>query len=101
MFLDSANHNLISDVNWDKCLLGSHEISLTYQCIISLYIQFRYKKGIKTNKPIKDQQKKHRFVTVNKNNVLEVLNMFLTAPTSPLFLMWIETKSCLVRMKYP
>ena len=40
MFWDSANHTLISDVDGDRCLLGSHEISLTYQCSISLYMYF-------------------------------------------------------------
>ena len=43
----------------------------------------------------KDQQKKHRYRlgTVSKKLTC------LTAPTSPLFRMWIKAHSCLVRMK--
>ena len=32
---DGTNHAVIFDVNQDKKMFGSHEISLTYRCIIS------------------------------------------------------------------
>ena len=48
---------------------------------------------------INDPQKKHRLGTVSKNILLEGLNRYNGAPTSPLILMWIKTHRCLVCMK--
>ena len=45
---------------------------------------------------INDPQKKHRRGTVGKNILLEGLNRFNSAPTSPLVQMWIKTYRCLV-----
>ena len=50
---------------------------------------------------INDPQKKHRLGTVNKNILLEGLNRFNGAPTSPSVQMWIKTHRCLVCMKDP
>ena len=55
----------------------------------------------KTEKNIKDPQKKYRLRTVSKNISLEGLNQFNGAPTSPLVQMWIKTHRCLVCMKDP
>ena len=46
-------------------------------------------------------QKKHRLGTVSKNILIEGLNRFHGAPTSPLVQMWIKTHRCLVCMKDP
>ena len=46
-------------------------------------------------------QKKHRLGTVSKNILLEGLNRFNGAPTSPVVQMWIKTHRCLVCMKDP
>ena len=54
----------------------------------------RYKN---TNVP----QKKYRREMVSKIILLEVLNRFQPAPTSPLVQMWIKTHRCLVCMKDP
>ena len=40
---------------------------------------------------INDPQKKHRLGTVSKNNLLEGLNRFHGAPSSPLVQMWIKS----------
>ena len=50
---------------------------------------------------INDPQKKHRLGTVSKNILLEGLNWYNVAPTSPLVHMWIKTQRCLVCMKDP
>ena len=50
---------------------------------------------------INDPQKKYRLGTVSKNILLEGLNRFHDAPTSPLVQMWIKTHRCLVCMKDP
>ena len=50
---------------------------------------------------INGPQKKHRLGTVSKNILLDGLNLFNGAPTSPLVQMWIKTHRCLVCMKYP
>ena len=50
---------------------------------------------------INGPQKKHRLRTVSKNILLEGLNCFHCAPTSPLVQMWIKTHRCLVCMKDP
>ena len=50
---------------------------------------------------INDPQKKHRFETVVKNILLEGLDRFNGAPTSPLVQMCIKTHRCLVCMKDP
>ena len=50
---------------------------------------------------INDPQKKHRLGTVSKNILLEGLNRFNDAPTSPLVQMWIKTHRYLVCMKDP
>ena len=50
---------------------------------------------------INDPQKKHRLGTVSKNILLDGLNRFNGAPTSPLVQMWIKTHRCLVCMKDP
>ena len=50
---------------------------------------------------INDPQKKHRLGTVSKNILLDGLNRFHGAPTSPLVQMWIKTHRCLVCMKDP
>ena len=50
---------------------------------------------------INDPQKKHRLGTVSKNSLLEGLNRFNGAPTSPLVQMWINTHRCLVCKKDP
>ena len=50
---------------------------------------------------INDPQKKHRLGTVSKTILLEGLNQFQGAPTSPLVQMWIKIHSCLVCMKDP
>ena len=47
-----------------------------------------------------DPQKKRRLGTVSKTILLEGLNRFNGAPTSPLVQMWTETLRCLVCMKY-
>ena len=44
---------------------------------------------------------KHRLGMVGKNILLEGLNQFNGAPTSPLVQMWIKTHRCLVCMKGP
>ena len=54
-----------------------------------------------TEKNIKDPQKKYRLGTVSKRFLLEGLNRFNGAPTSPLVQMWIKTHRCLVCMKDP
>ena len=46
-----------------------------------------------------DPQKKHRLRTVSKNILLEGLNQFNGAPTSPIVQMWIKTHRYLVCMK--
>ena len=46
-------------------------------------------------------QKKHCLGTVSKDSLLEGLNRFNGAPTSPLVQMWIKTHRCLVCMKDP
>ena len=46
-----------------------------------------------------DPQKKYRLGTISKNVLLEGLNQFHGAPTSPLVQMWIKTHRCLVCMK--
>ena len=48
---------------------------------------------------INDLQKKHHLGTVSKNILVEALNQFHGAPTSPLVQMWIKTLRCLVCMK--
>ena len=48
---------------------------------------------------INDPQQKHRLGMVNKNVLLEGLNRFNGAPTSPLVQMWIKTHRCSVCMK--
>ena len=50
---------------------------------------------------INDPQKTHPLVTVSKNILLEGLNRFDGAPTSPSVQMWIKTHRCLVCMKDP
>ena len=50
---------------------------------------------------INDPQKKHCLGTVSKNILLEGLNWFNGAPTSPLVQMWIKTHRCLVCKKDP
>ena len=50
---------------------------------------------------INDPQKKHHLGTVSKNILLESLNQFNGAPTSPLVQMCIKTHRCLVCMKDP
>ena len=50
---------------------------------------------------INDPQKEHRLGMVSKNILLEGLNRFNGAPTSPLVQMWIKTHKCLVCMKDP
>ena len=50
---------------------------------------------------INDPQKKHRLGPVSKDILLEGLNRFNGAPTSPLSQMWIKTHRCLVCMKDP
>ena len=50
---------------------------------------------------INDPQKKHRLRTVSKNILLEGLNRFNGAPTSPLVQIRIKTHRCLVCMKDP
>ena len=50
---------------------------------------------------INDPLKKLRLGTVSKNILLEGLNRFNGAPTSPLVQMWIKTNRCLVCMKDP
>ena len=50
---------------------------------------------------INDPQKKHRLGTISKNILLEGLNRFSGAPTSPLVQMWIKTHRCLVCTKDP
>ena len=50
---------------------------------------------------INDPQKKRRHGTVSKNILLEGLNRFNGAPTSPLVQMCIKTHRCLVCMKDP
>ena len=50
---------------------------------------------------IDDPQKKHRLGTVSKTILLEGLNQFQGAPTSPLVQMWIKIHRCLVCMKDP
>ena len=57
------------------------------------------KKQDKNN--INDPQKKHRLRTVSKNILLEGLNRFNNAPTSPLVKIWIKKHRCLVCMKDP
>ena len=44
---EGANLSLISDVDQDKLMFGSHEISLTYRCIIPSKCKSRYKKEMK------------------------------------------------------
>ena len=41
---DGTNLTLIFDVDQDKKMFGSHEILLTYRCIISEYIHIKIKK---------------------------------------------------------
>ena len=48
-----------------------------------------------------DPQKKNRLGTVSKNSLLEALNWFHCAPTTPLVQMWIKAYRCLVCMKVP
>ena len=43
---------------------------------------------------INDPQEKHHLGTVSKNTLLEGLNWFNGAPTSPLVQMWIKTHRC-------
>ena len=50
---------------------------------------------------INNPQKKHRLGTVSKNILLEGLNLFNGAQTSPLVQMCIKTHRCLVCMKDP
>ena len=50
---------------------------------------------------INDPQKKYRIGKVSKNILMEGLNRFNGAPTSPLVQMWIKTHCCLVCIKYP
>ena len=50
---------------------------------------------------INDPQKMHRLGMVGKNILLEGLNRFNGAPTSPSVQMWIKTLRCLVCMKDP
>ena len=50
---------------------------------------------------INNPQKKHRLGAVSKIILLEGLNWFNGAPTSPLVQMWIRTYRCLVCMKDP
>ena len=50
---------------------------------------------------VNNPQKKYRLGTVIKKSLLESLNWFNGAPTSPLVQMWIKTHSCLVCMKDP
>ena len=50
---------------------------------------------------INDPQKKHHLGTVSRIILLEGLNRFNGAPTSPLVQMWIKTHRCLVCMKDP
>ena len=50
---------------------------------------------------INDPQKKHCLGTVSKTILLEGLNQFQGAPTSPLVQMWIKIHRCLVCMKDP
>ena len=44
--------------------------------------------------PSDDPQKKYRLGTASKDILLEGLNRFHSAPTSPLVQMWIKTHSC-------
>ena len=48
---------------------------------------------------INDPQKKNRLGMVSKNILLQGINQFNGAPTSPLVQMWIKTHKCLVCMK--
>ena len=48
-----------------------------------------------------DPQKNYCLGTVSKIILLEGLNRFQDAPTSPLVQMWIKTHGCLVYMKDP
>ena len=50
---------------------------------------------------INDPQKNHRFGTVSKNILLEGINRFNGAPTSPLVQMRIKTHRCLVCVEDP
>ena len=50
---------------------------------------------------INDLQMKYRLRLVKKNILLEGLNRFHGAPTSPLVQMWIKTQRCLACMKDP
>ena len=50
---------------------------------------------------INDLEKKHHLGTVSKNILLEGLNQFDGALTSPLVKMWIRTHRCLVCMQDP
>ena len=59
----------------------------------------KHKKQDRNN--INDPQKKHRLGMVSKNILLEGLNQFHGAPTSPLVQMWIKMHRCLVCMKDP
>ena len=67
---------------------GDHKASTNKTCI-------------KARNNINDPQKKHRLGTVSKNTLLEGLNQFNGAPTSPLIQMRIKTHKCLVCMKDP
>ena len=53
----------------------------------------------KNRNNINDPQKKRRLGTVNKNILLEGLNRFNGAPTSPLIQIWIKTHRRLVCIK--
>ena len=48
----------------------------------------------------KDPQRNNRLGMVSKNILLDGLTSFMV-PASPLFLMWIKTNKCLVRIKDP
>ena len=50
---------------------------------------------------INDPQKKHRLGTVSKNILLEGLNQYNGAATSPLVQTWIKTHRCLFCLKEP
>ena len=56
---------------------------------------------IRHHNSINDPQKKHRLGLVSKNILLEGLNRFNDAQTSPLVQMWIKNNRCLVCIKDP
>ena len=101
--------HLIQDTTWesDKHTIRHYKQKLGSQPFTSRCSQGSNKqtlaKALQTQdrNNTNDPQKKHRLGPVSKSILLEVLNRFHSAPTSPLVQMWIKTHRYLFCIKDP